>query len=101
MSWPHYIKSVSVPLPFPVVIGVECVDGNETLFVELSVRCHETGEAITVKTRQVVQPLAMLTDREAAEAIRGLVRVALAHEIDEAITVDGERPFNPHRRKAP
>ncbi len=98
MDWQRYIDVVSVPLPIPVRIGVEADDGRTVVFVELTVRCHDTGETITVKTRRPVQPMSMLTNREAADVIRDLMRVALCHEIDEAVTVDGERPFNPHRR---
>lgn len=96
MSWQRYVSSVSVPLPFPVRVGTEVVDGRERVFVELTVRCHESDETITVKTGRPVQPVEMMTDDEAARVIRGLVRIALCHEIDEAITVDGKRPFRPH-----
>jgi hypothetical protein len=97
-SWQSYIESVSVPFPIPIRIGVEDDGGIPLVFVELTVRDHETGETITVKTRRHVQPLGMLTDIEAAGVVRDLVRVAMCHEIDEAVTVDGERPFNPHKQ---
>jgi hypothetical protein len=79
-------------------LGTEQRDGRECVFVELSVPCSRTGEPITVKTARPVQPLGMLTDAEAADVIRDLVRIAVLHEIDEAITIYGERAFDPHRR---
>lgn len=100
MSWRRYIESVSVPIGIPVEIIVREDDGREYLRVELTVRDHDTGETIKVGTHRPVQPLDMLTNAEAAEVIRDLVRVALCHEIDEAITIDGERVFNPHRRRS-
>lgn len=98
MSWSNYVTSVSVPLPFPVRVGVEQDHGRERVFVELTVRDYESGETITVKTGRPVQPLGMLTAHEAAEVIRDLVRIALCHEIDEAIVIEGERPFYPHKK---
>lgn len=100
VSWRRYIESVSVPMGIPVEITVQDTDdGREYLRVELTVRDHETGETIKVSTRRPVQPIEMLTDAEAAGVIRDLVRIAFCHEIDEAITIDGERPFYPHRSK--
>ena len=40
----------------------------------------------------------LLTDQEAADVVRDLVRIAMLHEIDEAITIYGKRVFNPHER---
>lgn len=97
--WSAYLESVSADLPLPVRFGVEDDSGIPRVFVELTVRCHETGETITIKTRQAVQPLGMLTDGEAADVIRSLLRIALCHEIDEAIAIGGERPFDPHVRR--
>ena len=97
MSWSDYLQSVSVALPFPARFDVEDNNGIPCVFVELTVRDHETGETITVKTRQHVLPTAMLTEQEQAKVIRDLLRIAIVHEIDEAITIGGDRPFNPHR----
>lgn len=100
MSWDRYLASVSVELPgIPVELFTEEDDGRELVCVELTVRCHVTGETITVKTRRPVQPVYLLTDDEAANVVRDLVRIALLHEIDEAITIYGKRVFNPHARK--
>lgn len=97
MSWQHYIESVAVPIQIPVRLGVEQRDGREFVYVELSAPCSRTGEPITVKTARPVQPLGLLTDVEAAAVVRDLVRIAVLHEIDEAISIDGERVFDPHR----
>lgn len=99
MSWQRYADSISVDVGIPVALIVEEVDGREQLGVELTVRDHETGETIKVKTRRPVQPLSMLTDQEAADIVRDLVRIAFMHEIDEAISFNGDRAFNPHRRR--
>jgi len=98
VSWHRYLSSVDVPMMMPVAFDVAEVEGREVVSVELTVRCHETGEMITVKTSRPVQPLLMLTDDEAADIVRDLVRIALMHEIDEAITINGKRVFDPHRR---
>ena len=100
MSWQRYLDAVSVPVGIPVEFSVTEEDGREVVAVELTVRDHETGEAIKVRTRRPVQPLMLLTDQEAADVVRDLVRIAFCHEIDEAITISGERVFNPHRRRA-
>lgn len=101
MSWARYLASVQVALPgIPVALFAERQDGCEVACVELTVRCHDTGEMITVKTRRPVQPLGLLTNQEAADIVRDLVRIALLHEIDEAIRIGGERVFNPHERLA-
>ena len=97
MSWSNYLQSVSANLPIPARFGVDDDNGVPCVYVELTVRDHETGETITVKTRQRVLPIGMLTDAEAAKVIRDLLRIAIVHEIDEAITIGGERTFNPHR----
>lgn len=100
MSWQQYLGSVRVPIGIPVELSAHEEGEREVVAVELTVRDHETGETIKVKTSRHVQPLSILTDREAAEVVRDLVRIAFIHEIDEAITVDGERIFNPHRRRS-
>lgn len=82
----------------PIALGVVEEEGREIVSVELTVRCHDTGEMIKVRTRRPVMPLALMTDTEAAEVLRDLVRIALLHEIDEAITINGQRVFNPHER---
>lgn len=99
MSWSNYLQYVSANLPIPARFGVDDDNGIPCVYVELTVRDHEGGETITVKTRRSVQPLAMLTAHEAAEVVRDLLRIAICHEIDEAIVIDGERPFNPHRTR--
>ncbi len=99
MSWHRYLLAVEVRLPgIPVDLGVVEEEGREIVSVELTVRCHDTGELIKVRTRRPVMPLAYLTDAEAAETVRDLVRIALMHEIDEASTIAGQRVFNPHER---
>jgi hypothetical protein len=99
MSWHRYLLSCEVRLPgIPVELGVVEEEGREIVSVELTVRCHETGEMIKVRTRRPVMPMAYLTDAEAQETLRDLLRIALLHEIDEAIVVNGKRPFNPHER---
>lgn len=97
MSWSAYLASVTVSTLIPVRLGVEQRDGRECAYVELSVPCSRTGEPITVKTARPVQPLGLLTDAEAAAVVRDLVRIAVLHEIDEAISIGGERVFDPHR----
>ena len=102
MSWRRYLESVAVPFAFPIRLGVEEQDGREILFVELTVLDSSPAEipvTITVKTRRPVQPIALLTNDEADDIVRDLVRVAVLHEIDEAIIIDGERVFDPHRRR--
>lgn len=99
MSWKNYAAAITVNVGIPVALHVDEVDGREVLRVELAVRDHETGETIKVSTRRPVQPLGMLTNEEAAEVVRDLVRIAFMHEIDEAISISGERVFNPHRRR--
>lgn len=96
-SWRRYIASVTIPMGIPVKLHVDDRDGLVFLRVELTVRDHETGETIQVSTRRPVQPLGILTDAEAANVVRDLVRIAVLHEVDEAITIDGERVFNPHK----
>jgi hypothetical protein len=97
MSWQAYLSTVTVSTLIPMRLGVEQRDGREYAFVELSVPCSRTGEPITVKTAKPVQPLGLLTDAEAAATVRDLVRIAVLHEIDEAIGIAGERVFDPHR----
>lgn len=97
MSWANYLQSVSANLPIPARFGVDDDNGIPCVYVELTVRDHASGETIAVKTRQRVLPIGMLTDAEAAKVIRDLLRIAVVHEIDEAITIGDERPFNPHR----
>lgn len=98
MSWHRYLMTVDVPLGIPVALGVVEEEGREIVSVELTVRCHDTGETIKVRTRRPVMPMSLMTEAEAAEVIRDLVRIALMHEIDEAITINGQRVFNPHER---
>lgn len=98
MSWHRYLMTVDVPLGIPVALGVVEEEGREIVSVELTVRCHDTGETIKVRTRRPVMPMSLMTEAEAAEVIRDLVRIALMHEIDEAITINGRRVFNPHER---
>jgi hypothetical protein len=103
VSWARYLASVSVPFAIPVRLGVEEIDGREVMFVELTVVDASPAEvplSITVKTRRPVQPLSLLTNEEAANVVRDLVRIAVLHEIDEAIVIDGERVFDPHRRRS-
>lgn len=100
MSWARYLEAVSVPFAFPIRFGVEQSDGREQVFVEVTVKDSTSNETITVKTRQHVQPLGLLTDDEAARVVRDLVRIAVLHEIDEVITIGGERVFDPHRRRS-
>jgi hypothetical protein len=95
MSWRNYLSTVSVPFAIPMTFGVVEEDGREIAFVELTVRDSTSDETITVKTRRPVQPLALLTNEEAADVVRDLVRIAVLHEIDEVISIDGERPFDP------
>lgn len=99
-SWRRYLSSVSVPLAIPVRFGVEEHDGRTQVFCEVTVKdsTDPLPQTITVKTRQHVQPLGLLTDDTAAEVVRDLVRIAVLHEIDEAICIGGERVFDPHRR---
>ena len=96
MNWHHYLAAFEVPLGIPVELSATEEDGCEVARVELTVRDHETGETIKVKTQRKVQQLSMLTEDEAAAVVRDLVRIALMHEIDEAITYNGKRIFNPH-----
>jgi hypothetical protein len=99
VSWHRYLLSVEVRLPgIPVALGVVEEEGREIVSVELTVRCHRTGETIKVRTRRPVMPLALMTEAEAEEVVRDLVRIAMLHEIDEAITINGARPFDPHER---
>lgn len=98
MSWHRYLAAFEVPLGIPVELSADEESGREVVRVELTVRCHDTGETIKVKTQRPVQPLCMLTDDEAANVVRDLVRIAFMHEIDEAITLNGKRIFNPHER---
>lgn len=98
MNWHRYLSSVEVPLGIPMALGVVEEDGREIVSVEIEVRCHETGQLIKVRTRRPVMPLALMTIAEAAEVVRDLVRIAILHEIDEAITINGQRVFNPHER---
>ena len=98
MSWHRYLLSIDVPMAIPIALGVVEEDGREIVSVELTVRCHNTGQMIKVRTRRPVMPLALMTDTEAADVVRDLVRIALLHEIDEAITINGQRVFNPHER---
>lgn len=98
MSWHRYLLSIEVPLGIPVALGVVEEEGREIVSVELTVRSQATGETIKVRTRRPVMPLSMMTDAEAAEVVRDLVRIALLHEIDEAIAINGQRVFNPHER---
>lgn len=98
MSWHRYIQSIEVSLGIPVALGVVEEDGREIVSVEIEVRCHETGQLIKVRTRRPVMPLALMTVAEAAEVVHDLVRIAILHEIDEAITINGQRVFNPHER---
>lgn len=98
MSWHHYIGAVEVPLAIPVELSVREFEGREFLRVELTVPCRETGEMIKVATERPVQPQYLLTVAEAADIVRDLVRIALLHEIDEAISINGQRVFNPHER---
>lgn len=98
MSWHRYLLSIEVPLGIPVALGVVEEEGREIVSVELEVRCRETDQMIKVRTRRPVMPIALMTDLEAAEVVRDLVRIALLHEIDEALTFNGQRVFNPHER---
>lgn len=99
MSWHRYLLAVEVRLPgIPCELGVVEEEGREIVSVELTVRCHDTGEMIKVRTRRPVMPLSLMTDREAEEVVRDLIRIALLHEIDEAIAINGQRVFNPHER---
>lgn len=98
MSWHRYLAAFEVPLDTPVELSAAEEDGREVVRVELTVRCRDTGEMIRVKTQRPVQPLSMLTDDEAADIVRDLVRIAFMHEIDEAISLNGKRIFNPHER---
>lgn len=99
MSWHRYLLAVEVRLPgIPVALGVVEEEGREIVSVELTVPCHRTGETIKVRTRRPVMPLAMMTDAEAENVVRDLVRIAIFHEVDEAIVIDGQRVFDPHER---
>jgi hypothetical protein len=100
MGWARYLQSVSVPFAIPMRFGVEQNDGREQVFVEVTVKDSKGDETITVKTRQHVQPLGLLTNEEAAGVVRSLVRIAVLHEIDETITIGGERVFDPHRKRS-
>ena len=101
MSWASWLELVSVPMAIPVRVGAEILDGREYVFVELSVACSKTGVPITVKTRRNVQPMEMMTAEEQCDVIRDLMRTALAHEIDEAIRINGAQVFDPHREARP
>jgi hypothetical protein len=46
-------------------------------------------------------PLAGLDERAALEVIRAVIHGLFWHEIDEAIELDGARPFDPHAPRQP
>lgn len=46
-------------------------------------------------------PLRRNTPLERAQMVRSTLRNLFDHEIDEVLTVNGERPFDPHKPKMP
>lgn len=70
-------------------------DGVEIRCV-LDIRRVQDGEAGEVVTREILTPDAALEPGLLATAIRGCVRKAFLHEIDEWLRIDGQLVCEPH-----
>lgn len=87
---------VAVRLAFRVT-GVE--DRGSTIGVYMTVACRETGRPIALDINVSVPPRDWSAPRE--QVIRDAIRTAVLHEVDESITKNGHRVFDPHFQHFP
>jgi hypothetical protein len=78
-------------LSFPIRI-VEFDDGFR---VEMKARDTKTGSLVGILGLRRFSPKA--TAAQKAKLVREMLHGLVCHEIDEVLSVDGERPFNPHK----
>ncbi len=60
-----------------------------------------SGREVNIVLDQMVSPYDAKNIDAAFHFLRGMVHKMLAHEADEAILVDGERKFDPHKHEIP
>lgn len=103
--WSAFVARVQINLPFRVGITLAKDEDGERvrMGVELHVLDRDTREPIKVHTRQHVAGPAIgwTNDEDAIGVVFGLLDIALKHEINEAVRLDGKLVRDTHAPVSP
>ena len=92
----EYLDKWKVEHPFPIVI--EAVANGHIVFMKLSANQPDASKPYGEVSLEI--EIIVPTPRPTPESdrwVRALLRWFVCHELDEFITVDGKRIFDPHR----
>ncbi len=94
-AWHAFAARISLTFAFRIDVTV-ALDGNRVqVGVELHVPERDSREPITVHTRRHVGPFT--TDEDGTELIFDLLEVALRHEMNESVRLDGRLVRDTHK----
>lgn len=94
-SWPAFLRRVSMKYP---PLGLSWTADGTLVTVRALVRERETGEPIPLFTPTHLA-LPAMADLAAAAELRDTMAATLLHELNEQFLLDGERVFDPHKKK--
>lgn len=98
-SWAEFLEHVEFKFPIPTEIRASFSRYRpDDVELRITMSCPDiaTGLPTRVHTTDYPPPIDALADP--AGYLRTQILVALAHEIDECLTVDGVKAYDPHTR---
>jgi len=100
-DWERLLERVSLPgFSPPVRLEYAGSAAGPTVVISRDLVDVETGLPKTFRTVEILPCWIRRDDREALRLLVHLVSVALVHEVEELIQVDGRKVFYPHGRGA-